>query len=334
MHLLGELISPLLTPIVLLFYLRPRSIDIVDFFRNFTVSVDGVGDVCSFAQMDVRKHGNPDWQVTASKEEKMPRPNACHTNQYTQGEHGKTELSLVHFTMTNPHWKMPTEAREFVHGLRKHALSDLNRARTGGTGGLPTTTTAMGQSLISVGNMGVEYSSIIQSILQNHNITNIYTPNIINAGSHNPQMTMPIQQSQMYSPHSMDFDRMLQQNLIDTSGVHLRSSLDDISEDIDDNLERGDRAPHGLSQSIADVPPLLIGGARVEPISMSIRGRISRHEGPIESSQQGLLSSLAGDHQPINVNNLDLTPAEMSLSTLFLHELHHRQVSNNLNLYY
>lgn len=29
--------------------------EIVDFFRNFTVDVVGVGDVCSFAQLDVRK---------------------------------------------------------------------------------------------------------------------------------------------------------------------------------------------------------------------------------------------------------------------------------------
>lgn len=33
--------------------------DIVDFFRNFTVEVVGVGDTCSFAQMDVRQHGHP-----------------------------------------------------------------------------------------------------------------------------------------------------------------------------------------------------------------------------------------------------------------------------------
>ena len=38
---------------------------IVDFFRNFTVDIVGVGDVCSFAQMDVRKHGNPAWAANA-----------------------------------------------------------------------------------------------------------------------------------------------------------------------------------------------------------------------------------------------------------------------------
>ena len=50
-YLLHELISPILTPFILFFSLRSRSGAIVDFFRNFTVDVVGVGDVCSFAQV-------------------------------------------------------------------------------------------------------------------------------------------------------------------------------------------------------------------------------------------------------------------------------------------
>lgn len=52
--------SALVTPFILCFSIRYKALDIVDFFRNFTVEVVGVGDVCSFAQMDVRKHGNPE----------------------------------------------------------------------------------------------------------------------------------------------------------------------------------------------------------------------------------------------------------------------------------
>ena len=45
------------------------------------MDVVGVGDVCSFAQMDVRRHGNPDWQAPL-----MPKPenSPAKTNQYTQ----------------------------------------------------------------------------------------------------------------------------------------------------------------------------------------------------------------------------------------------------------
>lgn len=59
MFILEELLSPIVTPLVLIFCLRPRALEIIDFFRNFTVEVVGVGDTCSFAQMDVRQHGHP-----------------------------------------------------------------------------------------------------------------------------------------------------------------------------------------------------------------------------------------------------------------------------------
>lgn len=78
-YLLTELLSPLITPLALYFYVRPRALDIVDFFRNFTVEVVGVGDVCSFAQMDVRRHGNPAWQAPV-----VPTQTTQPPNQYNQ----------------------------------------------------------------------------------------------------------------------------------------------------------------------------------------------------------------------------------------------------------
>lgn len=70
-----------MTPLVLIFYLRNKSLDIVDFYRNFTVEVVGVGDVCSFAQMDVRKHGNPSWQASVYD---MDGSDVPPKNSYTQ----------------------------------------------------------------------------------------------------------------------------------------------------------------------------------------------------------------------------------------------------------
>lgn len=77
-YLLHELISPLVTPFILLFKLRPKAMDIVDFFGRFTVDVVGVGDVCSFAQMDIRNHGNAAWQP--SEQRVVPTD----INQFTQ----------------------------------------------------------------------------------------------------------------------------------------------------------------------------------------------------------------------------------------------------------
>lgn len=61
--LLEELLSPLLTPLFLLFWFRPRALEIIDFFRHFTVDVAGVGDICSFALMDVKRHGHPQVKI-------------------------------------------------------------------------------------------------------------------------------------------------------------------------------------------------------------------------------------------------------------------------------
>ncbi len=57
-YFLEELLSAFVTPLVLCFQLRRKSLQIIDFLRNFTVEVQGVGDVCSFAQLDVQKHGD------------------------------------------------------------------------------------------------------------------------------------------------------------------------------------------------------------------------------------------------------------------------------------
>ena len=53
-----EVLSLLVTPFVLWFSLPKRSERIVDFFREFTVHVDGLGCVCSFAVFDFEKGGD------------------------------------------------------------------------------------------------------------------------------------------------------------------------------------------------------------------------------------------------------------------------------------
>jgi autophagy-related protein 9 len=112
-YLIEELVSPLMTPIILLFWLRPRASKLVDFLRNFTVDVVGVGDVCSFSQMDTRRHGNPTWLSKNTQAKKQ-----------FQARNGKTELSLIHFTHTNPNWKMPNESMAFMDNLRDQAVKE------------------------------------------------------------------------------------------------------------------------------------------------------------------------------------------------------------------
>ncbi|KAM9483592.1 autophagy-related protein 9A isoform 1-T1 [Clarias gariepinus] len=119
--ILEELLSPVITPFILIFCLRRKSLEIIDFFRNFTIEVVGVGDTCSFAQMDVRHHGHPAWMSAGKTEASI----------YQQAEDGKTELSLMHFAITNPQWQPPQESTHFISQLKEK----VHREATGGQQG-------------------------------------------------------------------------------------------------------------------------------------------------------------------------------------------------------
>lgn len=66
-----ELFSVIATPFVLWYSLPACAPAIIDFFREFTVHVDGIGYVCSFAVFDFKRHG--DYRVRAMW---LPKPQA------------------------------------------------------------------------------------------------------------------------------------------------------------------------------------------------------------------------------------------------------------------
>uniref|UniRef100_A0A1B6D492 Autophagy-related protein 9 n=1 Tax=Clastoptera arizonana TaxID=38151 RepID=A0A1B6D492_9HEMI len=251
-YLLTELLSPLITPLALYFCIRPRTLDIIDFFRNFTVEVIGVGDVCSFAQMDVRRHGNPTWHT--------PMLPLQPTNQINQAEDGKTELSLIHFTLTNPEWKPPVEAENFVSALKAYARQETI-------------------------NMNTE---------------------TVNA---------------IISPETVGY---IGDNSLSSLGIGLSNLL-----------------PHSTT-----IPQFLRTTA-TSPLSPGNihHMRSNRAEGPLQSDRSHLFSSHFGASMPSvggtipfqtqeNSNTVpeeiaECTTADMSLSTLFLHELHHRQLQHH-----
>lgn len=43
---------------------------------------------------------------------------------YQQAENGKTELSLMHFTIKNPHWQPPQESSVFISHLKEKVHHD------------------------------------------------------------------------------------------------------------------------------------------------------------------------------------------------------------------
>jgi len=83
-----EIISVILTPFVLWFSLPTCAPAIIDFFREFTVHVDGRGYVCSFAEFNFERHGNV----------KFGAPSRAHArdNKMVSNE-GKMEKSFLNF---------------------------------------------------------------------------------------------------------------------------------------------------------------------------------------------------------------------------------------------
>ncbi|VDN18804.1 unnamed protein product [Gongylonema pulchrum] len=124
--LLEELLSPILTPFILFFWIRPKAKEIVDFFHHFTVSVEGLGDVCSFAQMDIRRHGDAAWSFNEHTEEEVAA-----SRERISANDGKTELSLIYFASNHPEWKPPLRAARFLDDMRERMRHDMAALKEG-----------------------------------------------------------------------------------------------------------------------------------------------------------------------------------------------------------
>ena len=51
-----------------------------------------------------------------------PEETKLDSNSYTQGKGGKTEMSLINFTLANPNWQPPPDAADFINNLRQVRL--------------------------------------------------------------------------------------------------------------------------------------------------------------------------------------------------------------------
>ncbi|POS84198.1 hypothetical protein EPUL_002957 [Erysiphe pulchra] len=133
-----EVFSIIVTPFILWFSLPKCSDPIVDFFREFTVHVDGVGYVCSFAVFDFKKNGRSKPQDQASR--------AIDAREdYYSTKHGKMTASYYGFIdnyLLNPksatRGHIPLEIRQKYYppppfpGLMSPALaSEIPNSRVG-----------------------------------------------------------------------------------------------------------------------------------------------------------------------------------------------------------
>lgn len=195
--LIQDLLSTIATPYIMIRHLRSRSLEIVDFFRNYTIQILGT-DVCVFSMMNIKENGNPMWQPmitslhkstdresnlgdnnqnknepTATSSMRNRLPTSVHSDpdilsrggdangqhnlglgSYHEGgsanivsediqqferetlrnhavplktEHGKLELSLIHFKSQNPSWNPSNDTqREFIEQVTSQAIEQAS----------------------------------------------------------------------------------------------------------------------------------------------------------------------------------------------------------------
>ena len=123
-----ELLSVLLTPWILFFSLPPCSAAIIDFFREFTVHVDGIGYVCSFAVFDFQLH-NTDTSDVIDPAAAVPatttgaRKRQSQSHKHTGQKDYKMEKSFLHFKATHPDWQPDLNGSIFLDKVSKRTAN-------------------------------------------------------------------------------------------------------------------------------------------------------------------------------------------------------------------
>lgn len=105
-----EILSVVFAPLILWLSLPNSAEAIVDFVREFTIHVDSLGYVCSFAVFDFKRHGNV----------KYGAPSAV-SNDYYVSKQGKMEQSFVNFKLNNPEWQPDTEGSLYLSSLQQRS---------------------------------------------------------------------------------------------------------------------------------------------------------------------------------------------------------------------
>eukprot|EP00959_Pyramimonas_sp_CCMP1952_P337465 7067140-Pyramimonas_sp.AAC.1 len=104
---LEEMLSILSTPVILWCSLPKSARAILHFVQDFTVRVDGVGDVCSLSIFDFQQHGDSCYgaPVNCAKQRR--------SNQ------GKMEKSFLSFTALYNNWEPDAGGQQMLHNLHQ-----------------------------------------------------------------------------------------------------------------------------------------------------------------------------------------------------------------------
>jgi len=105
--LLEEMASIFITPYLLIFEVPKRVDDILRFISDFTIYVDGVGDVCSLSMFDFKRHGNRNYGSPFNGLKGL------------RSSQGKMEKSFLSFQSVYPSWEPNADGKQFLSNLQK-----------------------------------------------------------------------------------------------------------------------------------------------------------------------------------------------------------------------
>jgi hypothetical protein len=133
---LHELVSVLTAPYILMVSLPQSAGQLVDFFREFTVHVDSLGYVCSFAVFDFKRHGNQAYGAPTDQ-----------TDDHLASKAGKMESSFLSFKAAYPNWDPGLERSTYLATVMSRGRN-LSTA-SGGALGSPIPMHHIGESVMA-----------------------------------------------------------------------------------------------------------------------------------------------------------------------------------------
>ena len=107
--LVEEVSSLFLAPAILWHALPECAPRLTDFLREYTVHVDGVGDVCSLAQFNLDRHGNVAYGAPSNAQTRALR-----------SRQGGVEKSFLAFHAQHPDWEPDAGGRALLAALEAH----------------------------------------------------------------------------------------------------------------------------------------------------------------------------------------------------------------------
>merc|ERR1711865_1309598 len=103
----NEIVSIFVVPLMLIFVLPKQANAITDFARDFTDKTKTLGDVCSFAVFDFKRHGS------AQYGSEIPH------DKYYRSSQGKMEKSFLTFLENNPGWTPSEDGLQLVQKVKQ-----------------------------------------------------------------------------------------------------------------------------------------------------------------------------------------------------------------------